>query len=414
MPNNNYLKNGERLQGTVMKKAIFLAFALLTAAIFSSCTAEKIRYADYVPGNNNFTGFPPIMETEYGYYSNNGGLIYNDKETGKCVYLCSKPECPHDGGDYCTATGGRWTEESFALSGNYIYFNAVDIVFSGERDETLFKLFRASLNGSELTEICTYYKFSGQSGALSLDSDDFDRGRQLVVHKNFAVVPYKSGSPEAPIYNTAIVNLETGAFEQLSDTDYKLSECRFGQFAYYPYGEWLYYTISPEKNIDTRKLYRYNFFTKQTEKLDISAQFSDFAVTGESVVYIQPAERNNSAEISSYDISSGEIERLLTLDEFTSPRMIYDNSYFIIWENENGLILDSSVNQLVELTLPRAFEQGSSFTALNSTCGKLYFRIDEEIFCCEISDIISENANWYEPYSFNDFQPVPYNFDHLF
>lgn len=414
MPNNNHPKRDGRLKGTAMKKTISLALVLPVAVLLSSCTAEKIQYTDYVPGNNNFNGFPPIMETEYGYYSNNGGLIYNDKETGKCVYLCSKPECPHDGGDYCTATGGRWAEESFALSGSYIYFNAVDIVFSGERNETLFKLFRASLNGSELTEICTYYKFSGQSGALSLDSDDFDRGRQLVVHKNFAVVPYKSGSPEAPIYNTAIVNLETGAFEPLTVSDYELSECRFGQCGYYPYGEWLYYTISPEKNTNTRMLYRYNFFTKQTEKLDINLQFSSYSVTGERVVCILPAAKGNSAEISCYDISSGEIERLLTLDEFTSPQMIYDSSYLILWENENGLILDSSGKQLAEFTLPRAFEQGSSFTAINSTCGKLYFRIEEEIFCCEISDIISGNANWYEPYSFDDFQPVPYNFDHLF
>lgn len=397
-----------------MRKLHLFLISILSALFFTSCTSRKTDYPDYAPGNNNFTMFSPIMETQYGYYSNNGGLIYNDKETGKCVYLCSKPECPHDGGDYCAATGGRWKDESFALSGSYIYFNAVDIAFSGEKDETRFKLFCASLNGSELTEICTYYKFSGQSGALSLDSDDFDRGRQLVVHRNFAVVPYKSGSAEAPIYNTAIVNLETGAFEPLSATDHELSECRFGQCGYYPCGDWLYYTISPEKSADTKLLYRYNFYTKQTENLDIIPQFSYYAVTGERVVYIQPAAKGNGAEISSYDITSGETETLNILDEFTSPLMIFDSSYFILWENENGLIFDTGGNRLAELTLPRNFEQGSSITALNSTCGKLYFRIDEEIFCCEISDIISGNANWYEPYSLEAFEPVPYNFDYLF
>lgn len=393
---------------------IFCALLAACAALpMTGCAGSQTEYADYAPGNDNLNGFPPIMETEFGYYSSDNGLIYNDKETGKCVYLCSKPECPHDGSDYCTATGGRWVDESFAMSGGYLYFNAVDIIVTNELHETQYKLFRASLNGSELTEICTYNKFSGQSGSLGMDDMDFDNGRQLAVHRGKAIVPFKSGKTAEPDYNTIIVDLDTGAFEPLPSPEYDLSNSLCGQCGYYPNGEYLYYTIIPRELESTTYLYRYNFSTKQTEQIDINAFFTSYAANEGKIYYTLPQNGDTAANISVYDTDSGEATVLAELDELSAPKLLFDGTYLFITENSDGMIADLDGNTLAEFTLPEEFPDYWG-TALNYTFGKLYFRIDDRIYCCAIADIIAGNTEWYEPYNFEGFEPVAYNFDHMF
>ena len=396
-----------------MKRLLSIVSTACIALSLTACGESKTEYPDYVSGNDNQDYFPPIMETDYGYYSSYRGLIYNDKETGKCVYLCSKPECPHDGSDYCAATGGRWRDECFALSGEYIYFNAVDIIFTNELDETNYKLFKASLNGSELTEICTYNKFAGQPGEFLMDNTDFNNGRQLVVHRGKAVVPFKSGKTAEPDYNTVIVDIETGTHELLATPEYDLSDSLCGQCGYYPSGEFLYYTIIPRYKENTTYLYRYEFSTKQTEQVEIDLSFSSYAVNDGKIYYTVPLNGDTAANISVYDTDSGETEVLAELDEFCSPKLMFDGTYLFITENSDGMIADLDGNTLAEFTLPEEFPDYWD-TALNSTFGKLYFRIADRIYCCAIADIIAGSAEWYEPYNFEEFEPVAYNFDHLF
>lgn len=107
---------------------------MLTAACavlsLSGCTGSDKAYggSDFVGGNPAYS-MCQVMETENGYYNTAMGLAYYDKATGKSLYLCSKPECVHDGSEYCTATFG-----DMYISSSYEYVikseDGIESIFS--------------------------------------------------------------------------------------------------------------------------------------------------------------------------------------------------------------------------------------------------------------------------------------------
>ena len=100
----------------------------------------------------------PLMETEKGYYYNNFvdadyELHYLDKTTGKDVILCNKPECKHDGNEFCVGTNKKYVPFGFQLHDASIYMAAIC-----ESESTIdFKLVRIALDGSALSEVATIF-----------------------------------------------------------------------------------------------------------------------------------------------------------------------------------------------------------------------------------------------------------------
>ena len=77
----------------------------------------------------------PIAESESGYYTFLNGYIYTlDKETGKCIPLCNKPDCMHDdrefhsdGSSTCNAYFGAIQQMSY-YKGN-LYVLSADTIY---------------------------------------------------------------------------------------------------------------------------------------------------------------------------------------------------------------------------------------------------------------------------------------------
>ncbi len=147
---------------------------------------------------------PQIRGTDKGYYYLNRGLRYVDAATGKDMYLCNKPECRHDGNEFCVATNKKYRFDRLS-----IYSGALLATVIEETDtQYQYKLFSIALDGSQMNELTTYYTFEkgdGQPWYLALGP--------LVVHRNKVILPIALKGQEALedtyYYGTAMYDMDT-------------------------------------------------------------------------------------------------------------------------------------------------------------------------------------------------------------
>lgn len=428
-----------------MKKILCL---LLAALMLSGCKSEN-EYEDYVGGNNS--GFDnPIMETESGYYgcvdSFSLTLCYYDKATEKTVFLCSKPECAHDGNEYCNATRkGLSYCGNICLSGDYIYFSGQYYDESDGMQKN--SLYRAKTDGTELTEICNFYKLKcEQDGFLSRNQGW--TYRTMLVHRKWAVIPFEDASVEGYTLpyccNTAIVNIETGEYKILPEAGFELEKVEDGVGGFYAYGDWLYYTVTTDFMYENKQLYRYNFITGNSEKIDAVGKITSYIVTDNKIYYTTPPTKKAVSKLWTYSLENGEITDLsaelkINGTDFVDAEIMYGGDYLILYDDHHnsqstGFSLHSeNKDRLLFMTkdgealreidmrgiVPSYSVEGPEqeyFSYELKYCnGVLYAvtmvdfddpRLSEDgrynnlILCCSVEDIVSGTGKWTEPYDF--------------
>ena len=225
---------------------------LLTACMlisFAGCGEEKIISQDYQIGNSQHGIANAVMKTDTGYYYSQNGfrglsLHYYDEKNAKSMYLCNKPECRHDGNEFCAATSDKYSVAGTTLYSNALYINTI------EETETSyeFKLLKAALDGSSLSEVVTY--FSVNSVGVGVSADD------LVIHRNKAFLGYSAGTSDndqVGFNGTAIYDLETGELSYLGE---KEGDIEITQHSFCGYGDYMYF-ITAEKY--KKRLCRYSY-----------------------------------------------------------------------------------------------------------------------------------------------------------
>lgn len=433
-----------------MKKILCL---LLAGFLLSGCKNES-KYEDYVGGNPSGS-FNPIMETENGYYANFDVvrlcLSFFDKTTGKAVFLCSKPECTHDGNEYCNATkSGVIYSGNICLNGDYIYFSGQRY---NETDNTdYYALYRTKTDGTELTEVCCYYKIKRENDDGAWRSS-YNNGRCLLVHRGYAVIPYldfedKSKHTDEYGFKTAVINIEKGNVKILPETDYKLSDTENGQGYYYAYENYLYYTVSNDFMCENKELYRYDFITGETEKISGVGKITSYIISDGKIFYTTPPDRNTPSKLYTYNPENGEKKDIsdelkINGDDFVNAELIYGGDYLILTDShysshstsynpftknpDRVLIMTLDGKAVKEINLRDVIPTYKWIGLDNEifSCelkyhkGKLYavtmlsaddprFNIPaleycgyyERVFCCSLEDIISGTGEWSEPYDF--------------
>ena len=169
-----------------------------------SLFTKKEEHPEDTPWNH---GANAIMETELGYYGNLNGtfesnldgyqaLRFYDKETGKSILLCNKPECAHTGGDTCVATYKNMYPINSVLYEGAIYELAV------EKDGLTYSinLYRIALDGSSIDQVASILSAENvndqevtfhPSGATTVyNSIDQRPDYSFIIHKGYAYVPY--------------------------------------------------------------------------------------------------------------------------------------------------------------------------------------------------------------------------------
>lgn len=250
-----------------MKRSLICVIMVLLLSLGAGCGKQNTASEDFQRANCRNTYVNSIMKTESGYYygkiNSELELHYYDSKNGKNMYLCNKPECRHDGNEFCAATSNKYTIMEMALYGDDIYINAIE-----QTEKTYqFKLLRASGDGSSLSEVVTYFETDAKD---RLPGYYFDEVTEMVIHRGRAFLAYSLvnvHNKDIGVCGTAIYDLQTGELTYLWEKDMDLTEvdenfCGCGDYMFFIRAK------------GSRKhLYRYSYKEGSLEKMELERGF---------------------------------------------------------------------------------------------------------------------------------------------
>lgn len=236
------------------------------------------------------------------------GLLYYDKATGNIIPLCNKPECPHDGNEFCVATNSNYIVFDHQLYNDKILMNAVHI----SNNSTEFKLLCASLDGSTLEELVTFYT-TDQPGLSAIDRNNqsvgiaSDNYTDLLVHKNKALVTFYMSDnsadirlQEPPLQGCAYIDLNNGKVTFLNP-ETPLSKDNPEITNIYAHGDYIYYSTLNNEKPKKKYIYRINVLTDEQEEFRPQNFLRGFSVIDDNtILYV----RNGQRKLSLYDITT--------------------------------------------------------------------------------------------------------------
>ncbi len=424
-----------------MKKS--LSFLATMSLMLSLCSCgNNIPNEPSLATNTGTSMFNQIMETEDGYYYNatcfgDLSLHYYDKATGSSLFLCAKPECTHDGNSFCTATCGGFGGMYTAMYGDYIYISAID---SGE-ERSEFKLLRASVDGTELTEVCSFMNYNTKEECCRLFGDDT---RSMVIHRGYAFVPYfivTNQEDGAGVGGTAVINVENGKYNLLTEYDSSVTR---GPESVTADGDYFYYLINNNGNMTETEIWRYNFITNKEEKLTLRESLYDyigatFNTTGirnympidGKIWYIWYDYHNTRAEMFIYNPEDDStikpeqfVDKLCTITEeyddngellsinyktFVQPVIKYDGEYLYIAEkgfygieyyDDYLYPFKLHIFTLEGEELGSFIYERESAAQINIVNKTVYIQTTSGVEYCAVSDIINGKTEWKKLYSF--------------
>ena len=270
---------------------------------------------DYKPGNAT------VMKTEQGYYyysDSEKGFRYYDPATGKDMFLCNKPECRHDGNEFCAATNDKYVIDRVTLYGGKLFATAI------EQTETqiLYHLLAIALDGSELDEVVTYLTLekTGVEPAIIFGE------RELYLHRNMAMVPMLLTENENGYHGTAIINLDTKEVTYLDEEPVAVTNAERTDMT--AYGDFFYYC---QKEGKKTVLHRYNITdgTDETHKLLVGFQGNYVVQDDNTVVYT----KSDNRILCVYHRETGENEEKLPLKRL---KRVCNTECTVTWEMEGA------------------------------------------------------------------------------
>ena len=410
-------------------KKIISTFALACIAFTLTGCNNTIPMEDCLITNMSTSMYHQIMKTENGYYYNNASyfgdmsLRYHDTTTGNDIYLCAKPECTHNGDKFCTATSEGFGVQYTGLYGSNIYIAATE----ADGMQVLLKLLKASLDGTELTEICTVIQTTGSDKGIRALYDDT---RAMILHRGYAFIPYYLAAHESKIMGRAglaIVNLSDGSVQYLPE--YEQSKTN-GYMNITPYGDYIYYLMNSKS-----EMHRYNFTTGEDELLPVKENMKEtygnnvsnltnytiiddkvwyifrnhsmfiYDPTANTTILVEEFEEKLRTETEEYD-ENGEVYTT-SFKSYKTPKPIYDGKYLYI--AEGGFYGSEYTNTDMKVhifTLEGDRLGGFVFerSGLNGACQisildeTFYIQTKESTVSCSVSDVISGNIEWKEMY----------------
>lgn len=428
-----------------MKKLLSIISAACIALSLAGC-AEDIPMEDCVNTNIGTSNYNQIMQTENGYYYNatmfgKMSLRYHDNETGNDIYLCAKPECTHDGDKFCTATSQGFIVCYTAMYGDNIYI----AVTEHDGEQLYYKLLRASLDGTELTEMCTYMQLNNteESGVML-----FDDTRAMLIHRGYAFVPYYISTQEGKLTGRAgiaLIDLSDGSYELLPEYDMSTTNPYRDVTAY---GDYFYYTMFSNGMAAQNEIHRYNYKTGKDETLTLKESmmdtygkqflsglqnyvvidgriwytWADFNSTNHSM-YIYDPEENTTTLAEQFEqklYTFGEVYdesgvlQYTTMDGYADPKLMFDGQYLYVAEhgfyghNYSEWDMKLHIFTLDGENVGNLTCERSGPCQLNVLGGVLYLQTEQGAKFCSVYDIIAGNLEWTDLYEFEDGQITEY------
>ncbi len=417
-----------------LSKRWMAGILLCLSLCFTGCGEEKLVSEDFVKANSRSYLMNPIMKTEKGFYYNQSAfnelsLHYYDVKNGKNMYLCNKPECRHEGDEFCVATSDKYKVMDTAMYSGNLYISVV------EETETAYeyKLLKATLDGSSLSEVVTYF---------SIDNVSLMPGRSpiitknMTIHRNKAFLPYvlmNSDNMSVGISGTAIYDMETGEVTYLGEKEGDL-KIQNGKFC--GYGDYMYY-VSAQKY--KKELYRYSYADGSVEKVELKQGFKgNYAIYDENTIYYI----RGAGEVHIWKRDTGESTQVdtepwrgfwETLETENGPKSVMSVGYSLsdvlcdgeyvyvpegfnfdysthIYEHESYAtqklidyvevtILDGEGNYVNDVKIsPKKYLGYNEYFVLHFVDDMVYMQTSVMVYECSKADFIAGNANFKECY----------------
>ncbi|MBQ8799599.1 MAG: hypothetical protein IJZ55_08555 [Lachnospiraceae bacterium] len=295
---------------------------------------------DFEQGNRPGNKGNAMLRTENGFYHYNdtlGGFRYYDNATGKELFLCNKPECRHDGNEFCVATNEKYRVLDYDLYGEHL------MVFAAEVTDTqfLYKVLVLALDGSSMNEVATVLELE-RTPDMSLYTS------RMYLHRNKALLTFTTGASyeleDTMYYGTALFDLNTKNVTFFDEEPMGKENVETTDIT--AYGNYFYYCRKKGKKI---VLHRRHIENGTDETCRLLVNFSgQYAVLEEDyIVYL----RGEKKALCTYHFSTGENEEKVMLFEKVPW---YDVAGNLLYETEEGVPAVGLVTDGTYLYVPQA------------------------------------------------------------
>jgi hypothetical protein len=406
-----------------MKK--ITALLIILTFVLSGCAGNRIEIDNTIESVQSNVGawmFNPIMEIDDGfYYSDIVGrnhqigelglqLRYYDKATGADIFLCAKPECQHDGSDFCPATGSgsAFQPVHTALYDGYLYINGFEQ--SGETMTAV--LYRANPDGTALDRLAALVSVTGSQ---FMYYHDF-RGA-FVIHRGKLFVAFYAGND---FRGLVMFDLETLKHEIIVEASFDTHGAQWSPDNIKAAGDYLYYTLTVRTQ---HYIYRYNIFTGEHERVcNVMGFWTPYIVIGDEIWHSRSGSGTGMGGITIHNMTTGESRNFDGLALYAEANVIVDENGRVRKENFNGcdIMFDGeylyvSSNNIFtagyfqpnrtkrthmftldgeHLAVFHYESCNSYFAQMNILNGKVYWQTPSRIDSCRVEDLISGNYEW--------------------
>jgi len=333
---------------------------------------------DFEQGNRPGTMGNAMLRTEQGFYHYNDtleGFRYYDNASGNELFLCNKPECRHDGNEFCVATNEKYTVLDYDLYGEHL------MVFVAEVTDTqvFYKVLALALDGSSMDEVATVLELE-RTPDMSLYAS------KMYLHRNKALLTFTTGASyeleDTMYYGLALFDLNTKNVTFLDEEP--LAKENVETTGVTAYGNYFYYCRKEGKKI---VLHRHNIENGTDERCKLLTGFTgDYAVLEEDyIVYL----RRSRKALCTYRFSTGENEEKVMLYEKVPQ---YDIAGMLLFETEEGvpaqgLVTDGTYLYVLQATNHNVTqEEEEEITSSESTCIRVFNKELEEVTVIEMTE----------------------------
>ena len=334
-------------------------------------------------------------EKGYDYNINSYHLWYMDKESGKCVMVCDKPECPHDGRDSCTATFRNLLSGPMRLYDNAVYFIAPET----KKDKVTVSLYRTAPDGTSI-DICTEL-MNAPNSTIGLDYwlDCSD----LVIHKGYAYSNFilltesggYNGFHGGGFYRTDLRTGKTTAIETYNDYwDSKIVD-------YIACGD--YIIFAKTDNHSNIRYFSLNIETEEQRELPLDKnEKAEMLTADENKVYFRIRAGKRNSEIISLTPDNPDVQND---EKITVPRdgqlFAYKGklyAYYIMDTLKSVAVYENGKELLNTTDLPMNRKSDTHVIMLSFTHDKIYAIVEtmanEQLWSCPVDEFVSGNINW--------------------
>lgn len=410
------------------KKRVGMVLLALFLILPGCGKKQQVPIEDYIQSNPTTLRYGNIMKSDTGYYYSGGhakelSLHYYDEASGQNIFLCSKPECRHNGDAFCTATSSKYKVDSIYFYGGSLYLNVVE----NTDTEYLYKLLRVSADGTELTEVVTYMTVNNTSMSTVFG------GEPMMIHRGVVVLPYRLGNIDdamVGVTGTYLYNLTSGELTELPQLEYG----RFsrGRERFTGYGDYLYYNTYQERK---NTLSRYCITDGGMEEMELLRTYTGmFEVMDEDTIYYsyddilleyQISSKTNiehkgffmTTELKQFEDGEFEWKRDYTCsDMMTDGNYLYvgDKVKFRSWsieikalapeganlvENESFVyVYDKDLNEVAKVEiLTERYLGYTEYFSLAILDGMVYLQTAPTVFACTLEAFLTEEIPPFEP-----------------